>query len=611
MIDTLLVYALALLLGWPLGLYLAKVMRGAPMRGDALFGWIERPLYRLLGTDPARGMHWRAYAGAFLASNLVLGVLVFALFVTQAWLPFNPDAVPNMRWDVALHTMISFLTNTDQQHYSGQAQLSYLSQAVGVVGLQFITPMMGLALVAATLRGLFGGRTVARSADALSASAATVSARPRMAGPDDPEPMASRQGRLPAAASVGLQHQAMREDDVDLGNYWADVIRPTLRFLLPLCLLWTLLLTQQGVPSTLAAGPVATPLDASAGQQTQKIPLGPVAAMVAIKQLGTNGGGWYGPNSAMALENPTPFSNLLEMLGIVLIPVAVAFMVGPFTGRRKFTALVFGSMLVMSLASTALSMWAEGNTASTASAALMEGKEVRLGVDSSAAWSSLTTQTSNGSVNAMHDSLAPLTGGVAMVNMLINAIWGGIGCGLQQFLVYLLLSVFLAGLMTGRTPELFGRKIEAPEVRLLALLILLQPLVLLGFTAVTLALPASMSATSNPGFHGISQVFYEYTSAFANNGSGFEGLGDGIPWWNLSCAAVLLLGRYPALIVPLIVAAQLARKRVAPETGGSLQVETPTFALTLIAVIVILTVLQFTPALVLGPIADHLTLAAH
>ncbi|CTP91210.1 potassium-transporting ATPase subunit KdpA [Xanthomonas translucens pv. arrhenatheri] len=573
MIDTLLVYALALLLGWPLGLYLAKVMRGAPMRGDALFGWIERPLYRLLGTDPARGMHWRGYAGAFLASNLVLGVLVFALFVTQAWLPLNPDAVPNMRWDVALHTMVSFLTNTDQQHYSGQAQLSYLSQAVGVVGLQFVTPMMGLALVVATLRALFGGRT--------------------------------------AAASGGTQQATLSVDEADVGNYWADVIRPTLRFLLPLCLLWTVLLTQQGVPSTLAAGPTATPLDASAGMVAQKIPLGPVAAMVAIKQLGTNGGGWYGPNSAMALENPTPFSNLLEALAIVLIPVAIAFMVGPFTGRRKFTVLVFGSMLAMSLASTAVSVWSEGHSASTASAALMEGKEVRFGVDASAAWSSLTTQTSNGSVNAMHDSLAPLTGGVAMINMLVNAIWGGIGCGLQQFLVYLLLSVFLAGLMTGRTPELFGRKIEAGEVRLLALLILLQPLVLLGFTALTLAMPAAITATSNPGFHGISQVFYEYTSAFANNGSGFEGLGDGIPWWNLTCTLVLILGRYPALIVPLIVAAQMARKRVAPETGGSLQVETPTFALTLIAVIAVLTVLQFTPALVLGPIADHLTLAAH
>lgn len=602
MIDTLLVYALALLLGWPLGRYLAKVMRGAPMRGDALFGWIERPLYRLLGTDPARGMGWRGYAAAFLASNLVLGALVFALFLTQAWLPLNPDAIPNLRWDTALHTMVSFLTNTNQQHYSGQAQLSYLSQMVAVVGLQLVTPMMGLALVTATLRALFGGRAVARPADALVASAAS--------GPEDPEPP-SRHGRQHATTVAPMQRTALGvADDADVGNYWADVIRPTLRFLLPLCLLWTVLLTQQGVPSTLAAGPVATPLDASAGMAAQKIPLGPVAAMVAIKQLGTNGGGWYGPNSTVALENPTPLSNLLETLALILIPVAVAFMVGPFTGRRSFTALVFGSMLAMSLVSTTVSVWTEGHSASTASAALMEGKEVRLGVDASAAWSSLTTQTSNGSVNAMHDSLAPLTGGVAMVNMLVNAIWGGIGCGLQQFLVYLLLSVFLAGLMTGRTPELFGRKVEAGEVRLLALLILLQPLVLLGFTALALALP-TLAGTSNPGFHGISQVFYEYASAFANNGSGFEGLGDATPWWNLSCAAVLILGRYPALIVPLMVAARMARKRVAPESGGSLQVETPTFALTLIAVIAVLTILQFTPALVLGPIADHLTLSAH
>ena len=254
-------------------------------------------------------------------------------------------------------------------------------------------------------------------------------------------------------------------------------------------------------------------------------------------------------------------------------------------------------------------MWSEAHSATAADAALMEGKEVRFGAEASALWATLTTQTTNGSVNAMHDSLAPLTGMVAMVNMLINAIWGGIGCGLQQFLVYLLLAVFLAGLMTGRTPELFGRKIEAPEVRLLALLILLQPLVVLGFTALTLALP-SITGNSNPGFHGISQVFYEYTSAFANNGSGFEGLGDATYWWNLTCSLVLALGRYPALIVPLAVAGLMARKRVAPEGRGTLHVETPTFSLTLIAVIVILTVLQFMPALVLGPIAEHLTLYA-
>ncbi len=312
----------------------------------------------------------------------------------------------------------------------------------------------------------------------------------------------------------------------------------------------------------------------------------------------------------MPLENPTPLSNFIELLGIVLIPLSIVFMVGGFTGRRKLTGLVFGSMLVMSLLSTGASLWSEGHSATAASPLLMEGKELRFGVDGSALWSALTTQVNNGSVNAMHDSLAPLTGGVAMVNMLVNAIWGGVGCGLLQFIVYLLLTVFLAGLMTGRTPELFGRKIETPQVRLLALLILLQPIVVLGFTAFTLAVP-SITGNSNPGFHGISQVFYEYASAFANNGSGFEGLGDGTVWWNLSCVAVLLLGRFPALIIPLVVAAQLGAKRRAPESPGSLQIETPTFALTLIAVIAVLTVLQFTPALVLGPVAEHLALNAH
>lgn len=573
--EFLIVFALVIALGWPLGRYLAAVMRGAPMRGDGLFGWIERPIYRLLGTDPSRGMSWRGYAKAFALSNLVVGLIVWVQFMTQAWLPLNPDDIPNMRWDLALHTMVSFLTNTNQQHYSGQAQLSYLSQMVGIVGLQVVTPMMGLAMVVATLRALFGGRQ-------------------EMAATDT------------QALQVG---HAGEGSDRDVGNYWADVVRATFRFMLPLCLLWSLLLTWQGVPSTLAAGPTITPVDASAEMKAQKIPLGPVAPMVAAKQLGSNGGGWYGPNSSVALENPTPFSNLLEILGILLIPVSIAFMVGPFTRRRRLTALVFGTMLAMSLASTGLSMWSEAYSVTAADPALMEGKEVRIGAEASALWSSVTTQVNNGSVNAMHDSLAPLTGMVAMTNMLINAIWGGVGCGLQQFLVFLMLSVFLAGLMTGRTPELFGRKIEAPEVRLLALLILLQPLVILGFTAVTLAIP-SITGNSNPGFHGISQVFYEYVSAYANNGSGFEGLGDNTYWWNVSCAIVLALGRFPALIIPLAVAGLMARKRVAPEGMGTLRIESATFALTLIAVIVILTVLQFMPALVLGPVADHLTLIA-
>ncbi|MBB4130863.1 MULTISPECIES: potassium-transporting ATPase subunit KdpA [unclassified Xanthomonas] len=593
MIETFLVYALAIVLAWPLGRYLAAVMRGAPMRGDALFGWIERPLYALLGTRPQQGMSWRGYAVAFLLSNLVVGLLTWAVFMSQAWLPFNPDAIPNMRWDTALHTMVSFVTNTNQQHYSGQAQLSYLAQMTGIVGLQVVTPMMGLALAVATLRALFGGRAVA---SAISASPSTAS------GADDPATAARSERHQ---ASTGLE--ALPEADV--GNYWADVIRASVRVLLPLCLLWTVLLGWQGVPSTLQGAATAAPLDSSAGMPKQTIPIGPVAAMVAVKQLGTNGGGWYGPNSSVALENPTPLSNLLETLAIVLLPMSVVFMVGYLTGRKRLTALVFGTMLTMSAASTALLVWSEAHSASAGSAALMEGKEVRIGADASALWAALTTQTSNGSVNAMHDSLAPLSGLVTLVNMLINAIWGGIGCGLQQFVVYLLLSVFLAGLMTGRTPELFGRKIESREVQLLALLILLQPLVVLGFTAVALAVPA-VTANSNPGFHGISQVFYEYTSAFSNNGSGFEGLGDATYWWNLSCSVVLALGRYPALILPLMVAARMAVKRRAPESAGSLQVETPTFALTLMAIVLVLTVLQFMPALVLGPIAEHLALAA-
>jgi K+-transporting ATPase ATPase A chain len=566
MTGILLLLATSVLLAWPLGLYLARVMRGAPMRVDPLFHWIEKPLYRLLGVDPARGMSWRGYVGAFVLSNVVIALLTMAVFMTQAWLPLNPDGIANLRWDTALHTMVSFLTNTNQQHYSGQAQLSYLSQMTGITGLQVVTPMMGLALAVATLRALFA---------------------------------APRQDVV-----------ADGDRRIDVGNYHADVLRLCVRFMLPLCLLWTVLLASQGVPSTFAAGPQATPMDATAGMLEQKIPLGPVAAMVAAKQLGANGGGWYGPNSAFPLENPTALSNALELVGILLIPIAIIFMIGAFTGRRRFGWLVLGCMASMSAVSIAATVWLEGHSPTAASALLMEGKEVRLGSDATALWAAVTTQVSNGSVNGMLDSMSPMASAVSLVNMLVSAIWGGIGCGLQQFIVYLLLGVFLAGLMTGRTPELLGRKLETPQVRLLALLVLLQPITLLTLTAITLAVPG-LSGTSNPGFHGISQVFYEYASAYANNGSGFEGLGDNTPWWNLTCSLVLLLGRFPLLVVPLVIAAQLAAKRRAPESPGTLQIETPTFALTLLSVIVILTVLQFLPVLVLGPVADHLSLGLH
>ncbi|MCK4101503.1 potassium-transporting ATPase subunit KdpA [Acinetobacter radioresistens] len=567
MLEFFLLIALVVILAFPLGKYLSDVMQYHKMRSDILFSWIEKPVYAVLGTQPQQEMSARTYILSFVLSCFVVGMLVWILFMVQAWLPLNPNHAPNMSWDLALHTMISFLTNTNQQHYSGQAQLSYLSQMVGIVGLQIITPMMGLAMVVATLRALFNLK------------------QPRPIECDN----SSAQTRL------------------NVGNYWADVIRPIFRFLIPLCLLWSLLLNSQGVPSTFEGGPEVQVVQPNAELSTQKISLGPVAPMVAIKQLGSNGGGWYGPNSSVPLENPTPLSNFLEMLAILLIPVSIIVMLGFLTRRPKFAGFVFGSMLLMSVISATGAIWSESLSDTATNISSMEGKEVRFAESSSALWAAVTTQVNNGSVNMMHDSSAPLTGLVALSNMLINAIWGGIGCGLQQFLVYLFLAVFIAGLMTGRTPELFGRKVEAPEIRLLAVVILIQPAIILLFTAISLFFP-ELTGNSNPGSHAISQVFYEYVSAFANNGSGFEGLADNTVWWNISCSIALLAGRFPALIIPLLIAARLAVKRQAPESAGSLKVETPTFALTLIAIVVMLTLLQFMPVLVLGPIADYLLL---
>ncbi|WP_139851925.1 potassium-transporting ATPase subunit KdpA [Acinetobacter pullicarnis] len=567
-----LLLTLTIILAYPLGKYLAAIMQNRQMKIDPLFNWIEKPIYALIGTNPKQGMSAKNYSLSFLISCIVVGFLVWVLFMVQAWLPLNPNNAPNMSWDLSLHTMISFLTNTNQQHYSGQAQLSYLSQMVGIVGLQIITPMMGLAMVVATLRALFHKPSQVDTAH--------------------------------AATSPHTQNTS----SINVGNYWADVIRPTFRFLLPLCMVWALLLNSQGVPSTFDGGPTVAVLDQQAEMKEQKIALGPVAPMVAIKQLGSNGGGWYGPNSTVPLENPTPLSNFLEMLGILLIPISVIFMLGFFTKRPKFAGMVFGCMLLMSVISGSAAIWSESMSPVADKISIMEGKEMRLGSADSAIWAAVTTQVNNGSVDMMHDSAAPLTSLVSMSNMLVNAIWGGIGCGLQQFIIYLFLAVFIAGLMTGRTPELFGRKIEAGEIKLLAALILLQPLVILGLTSISLIFPG-LTGNSNPGSHGISQVFYEYVSAYANNGSGFEGLADSTLWWNLSCSLALLLGRFPTMIIPLIMAARLAAKRQSPESSGTLKIETPTFALTLIAIVLMLTLLQFMPVLVLGPIADHLSLS--
>lgn len=448
MLEFILLLVIVIILAYPLGKYLACIMQNREMKIDPLFNWIEKPIYAVLGTNPKQGMNVKTYTLSFVISCLVIGVVTWLLFMFQASLPLNPNHAPNMSWDLALHTMVSFLTNTNQQHYSGQSQLSYLSQMVGIVGLQIITPMMGLAMVVATVRALFFLPTKDFST---------------------------------ADHSISFNSKVQK---INVGNYWADVIRPTFRFLIPLCMVWSLLLNSQGVPATFQGGPDVQVIDQSTELKTQKIPLGPVAPMVAIKQLGSNGGGWYGPNSSVPLENPTPLSNFLEMIAILLIPVAVIFMLGFFTKRAKFAGFVFGSMLFMSVLSATIAIWSESLSSTASQLYAMEGKELRFGEASSALWAAVTTQVNNGSVDMMHDSASPLTGLVALANMLINAIWGGIGCGLQQFIIYLFLAVFIAGLMTGRTPELFGRKIEAGEIKLLAVVILIQPIVILTLTSI-------------------------------------------------------------------------------------------------------------------------------
>lgn len=568
MIEVALLFTVAVLLAWPLGRYMAGVFGQQRHMSDKVFGPVEVLLYRAFGIDENKAMSWKQYGMAFIATNLVLGVIAFLTLKFQHVLPLNPDNIAAMDWDLALHTAVSFLTNTNQQHYSGQAQLTYLSQGVLIVTLQFVTPAMALAVCVAVLRGMRGGLNV---------------------------------------------KEAKEGEPRNLGNYYQDVVRAVVRVFLPLAAVVALVLASQGVPSTLSGAKTIETLDNSTYQQQQTIPVGPVAPMVAIKQLGTNGGGWYGPNSSNPLENPTPLSNAVETIAIILLPMAVVFMAGGLLGHHRFAAMSFTVMAVLSLSFIGLTVYSElqPNAAFenvSAPGPNWEGKETRFGPELSALWGTLTTQTSNGSVNAMHDSFNPLGGLVLRAGMLVNAIWGGVGCGFVNFIVYVWTAAFLAGLMTGRTPEVFGRKIETREITWLSALMVLPAVVILGLTAITIAIP-SLSGVSNPGFHGIAQVFYEYTSAFANNGSGFEGLGDDTPWWNITAVVALILGRYLPLMIPLAIAGWMAAKRQTPDNGGSLRLDSVTFGVTLIAVILIINVLSFLPAAVLGPIGEALALS--
>ncbi|WP_111747821.1 potassium-transporting ATPase subunit KdpA [Salinisphaera orenii] len=566
--EIILTYVVSLLLALPLGWYMANVFASSSGALDRVFGPVEQGVFRLAGIDASRPMDWKGYALAFMKFHVGLGALVFFILYFQGYLPLNPDGIQGMDWDLALHTATSFLTNTNQQHYSGQAQLSYFAHMFGIVTLQVITPTAGLVALVAIVR--------------------TLLARPHTV-------------------------RQLGSGEVAVGNFYRDLVRAILRITLPLAFLVAILIAWQGVPSTFEGAQTTNTLDPAAEMTQQEVPVGPVASMVAIKQLGTNGGGWYGPNSSVPLENPTPVSNFIETVSLVLIPIATVIMAGFLSGRRRLAAGILSVMVMLSVSLVSLAVWSE-NQPNAAFVGLsetgpnMEGKETRFGPTASALWGAFTTQTSNGSVNSMHDSWNPMGGLVTLMDMFINAIFGGVGVGLINFLLYGLLAAFLGSLMIGRSPAIYGRALEAKEIKLLSIALLLPSLLILSFTGASFAF-SGLAQNSNPAFHGISQVLYEYTSAFANNGSGFEGLGDDTVWWNVTTSVNLVFGRFIPIVALLAIGARIAGKRAAPTGRGSLKIETPTFAVLTLGVIVLIALLSFMPVLVLGPIGEQLFLA--
>ncbi|MFO0908989.1 MAG: potassium-transporting ATPase subunit KdpA [Isosphaeraceae bacterium] len=535
-------------------------------------------LMRALGCRGPRAMGWRQYAVAFLAFNLALFVIAFLLLSLQPYLPFNPDGkgslaalgykdsqgIDHPAADTALifNTVCSFVTNTNLQHYSGEQHLSYFSQLGVIVWLQFVTPAAGLAVMLATLRGLRGDR--------------------------------------------------------HMGDFALDLLRSLIFVFVPGSLILALVLVACGIPMTFEGSVQAQPLDATAtGIETQSIARGPVAALVAIKQLGTNGGGFFGPNSTHPYENPTPWSNLAELVSIVLLPMASLVMAGLMLRNRKHAAVIYGVMLALLIVGIVAAVIAEirPNPAAAglaiASGPNMEGTEVRTGPVAAATWAAVTTATSNGSVNAMHDSLNSLAGLVPMANMMLNVVFSGIGAGFENMLMYIIVAVFLAGLMVGRTPEYLGKKVEAKEVKLAMLVVLIHPLLILAGAGLFAASPFGSTTVANPGPHGFSEILYEFSSAAANNGSGFEGLSDNTPAWNVATGIVLLLGRFPALVIPLAIAGALAVKKPVPQTSGTLRTDDLTFAGMLLGTVLLVGALSFMPAVVLGPVADHLRTLAN
>lgn len=550
-------FTFSVLLAIPLGKYIAKVYGGDKTLLDPLFNPVERLFYKISGINTQTEMNWKQQMVAMLTINLIWFLLGMLILMTQGSLPLNPDGNPSMPADLAFNTVISFVVNCNLQHYSGETGLSYIGQ-YWLMFLQFVSAGTGMAAAAVLFRAFRDKSTTA------------------------------------------------------LGNFYNYFVKSCTRILLPLSFVVAIVLLFEGTPMTFAGKDRITTLQGD----VQEISRGPAAAFIPIKHVGTNGGGFYGVNSAHPFENPSYLTNMVEMVAQFIVPLAMVFAFGYFIRRRKLSWMIFSVMTVGFLMLTIpnIHMEMKGNPAIAqmgidTSLGAMEGKEIRLGAAASGFWSIVTTVISTGSVNSMHDSSMPLSGMNELLAMMINAFYGGAGVGILNFFVFVILAVFISGLMVGRTPEFLGKKVEAREMKIAMVIALLHPFLILVGTALSVALPQyTLETLNNSGFHGLSEMLYENTSSAANNGSGFEGLGDNTMWWNISTGFILILGRFLPIIGPIAIAGLLAQKRYIPEGDGTLKTDTATFGLMVFAVIAIVAALAFFPVLTLGPIAEYFSL---
>lgn len=554
------IIAVTFVLAIPLGKYISKVFKGEKVWTDFLAP-LEKFVFKISGINPDESLDWKENSKALLRLNIVFFVWGFVILIFQGKIPFlNPANIGDMEATLAFNTASSFTTNTNLQHYSGETGLSYLSQLIVIGFLQFVSAASGIAALALIFKGI-------------------------------------------------VQKKAS-----DLGNFYSLFLKSCTRILLPLSFVVAVLLLLNGTPTTFKGVQNVTTLEGD----TVQVATGPVAPIVAIKQVGTNGGGFFGPNSTHPFENPNYFTNIIETFSIAIIAIALVFTFGFYLNQKKLAWVFFTVMTVLFLTFviSAVKLETDGNPmiakmGISQPMGSMEGKEIRFGSAASSLWAVVTTSTSNGSVNAMHDSLTPLTGGILMLDMSMNALYGGVGVGFINFFMYVIIAVFIGGLMVGRTPEFLGKKIEIREVKVAALVILLGPFLILVGTALAAfnaAANPSIGWLNNPSFHGFSEMLYEFTSAFANNGSGFEGLGDNTPFWNISCGIVMLIGRFLPIVGPIAIAGFLAEKKTVPFSEGTLKVDSTAFGIVLLGVLIVVSALSFFPALTLGPIAEYFTM---